>query len=258
VNTSTDPWAIVAAIATAISAIVVAWQAVETRRSVRQARKSAEQAEISAQAAGDAVRISQEILQESQIGRIDAGVPRVIVRIKNPGTLGVLEDTDRGRERIPEGHSFVLPGDGRRRLFFRRNIEILNEGPGSVTLNLHQPLELPTDERTITQRTLAPNERVEGIYTVSRPVQEWIEISEPRETGQPGPEHAFTVSHTGPRDAEAVEHIVVATGGTVLERVPDAPTTWQLMKPANVNSVVTPATRTYWQSKINNQKFPAS
>lgn len=254
-TTSTDPWAIVAAIATATSAVVVAWQAVETRRSVRQARKSAEQAEISACAARDAVEMSQKVLQDNQIARIDAGLPRVIVKPKNNDLLAVLEDTDRGQERIPEGQSFVLPRDARRRLFFRRKIVILNEGPGYVTLALQDALKLPAVDRTVTTYTLAPNESIEGTYTVNRAVQEWIETSQTREAGQPGYEHTFTMSHTGPRDAEAVEHIVVVTGGTVLERVPDAPATWQILTPADVNSVVMPSTRTYWRSKINNQKF---
>jgi len=255
VTTPTDPWTIVAAIATAISAAVVAWQAVETRRSVRQARKSAEQAVISARAAQDAVAISQEILRDSQIARIDAGMPRVIVRTKNLGVAGVLEETARGDEKIPTGDSFVLPRDANRRLFFTRKIEILNEGPGTVTLTMHQPLTLPASERSITVRTLAPLESIEGIYTVGRSIQDWIDIAETRETGHPGPEHAFTITHTGPRDAEAVEYITVVTGGTVLQRVPDAPATWRVEQPANVNSIVTPATRTYWQSKTNNQLF---
>jgi hypothetical protein len=254
---SEDPWVIVAAVATAVSAGVVAWQAVETRRSVRQARKSAEQAEISAQAARDAVTISQQILQESQIARIDAGVPRVIVTIADPDPGLVQEWTDRGVERILDGHEFTLPRDAKRQLFIGRRIEILNEGPGSVALTLQEPLKLP-NESEITICTLAPGQGTGGIYRVIRPVQEWINIAESKETGHPGLEHTFSISHWGPRDAEAIEHIGVVTGGTLLQRAPDAPSSWQVTKPAVVNSVVTPAKRTYWQSRTKNLKFPES
>jgi hypothetical protein len=66
VTTSTGPWAIVAAIAIAISAAVVAWQAVETRRSLPHARKRSELAEISTQAARAAIGTWEEILRRAR------------------------------------------------------------------------------------------------------------------------------------------------------------------------------------------------
>jgi hypothetical protein len=103
---------------------------------------------------------------------------------------------------------------------------------------------------------VAPNDTAEGYFTIERPVNEWIAIAEAIENRQTGNEDVFEITHWGPRDAEAIEHIIVRTGGTLLERVPDAPANWHLRQPVTLNSEVEPTYRTYYQSRSKNQMFP--
>lgn len=253
----TDGWAILAALATTVSALVIAWQAIETRRAANQARKSVEQAEISAQAARDAVAVSEQILHESQKARIDAGVPRIIVKLLHDRDITAQERTDRGPEPIRTEETFVLPRDANRRIYVYRTVHILNEGPGSAIIQFNQPLGVPTSDSTmITSCALSADEGVQGTYTIERPVHEWITIAEAFENHGSGFEDIFTVMHTGPRDAEAVENITVRTGGTVVERVHDAQGIWRLSQPITLNSGVDPVQRTYWQSRTKLLRFP--
>jgi hypothetical protein len=175
----TDGWAILAALATTVSAVVIAWQAIETRRAANQAHKSVQQAEISAQAARDAVEVSEQILQESQKARIDAGVPRIIVKLLHDMDITAQERTDRGNEPIRTQDTFVLPRDAKRRIFVHRTVHILNEGPGSALVQFNQPLGVPTlDNPTYTSIALSAGDEVQGTYAIDRPVQEWITIAE--------------------------------------------------------------------------------
>lgn len=103
---------------------------------------------------------------------------------------------------------------------------------------------------------MAPNDTVEGHFTIERPMHKWITIAEAIENHRTGTEDIFEITHWGPRDAEAIEHIIVRTSGTLLERVPDATGNWRHIQYASLNSEVEPTKRTYYQSMSKDQRFP--
>jgi hypothetical protein len=250
-STPTDGWGILAALATSISALVIAWQAIETRRAANQAKRSVDQAKASAEAARDAVDVSQSILRESEISRIDAGVPRVIVTARDLNLNQVMEETNIGDEQVMPNTWFTLPRDANRRLYVTGGMNILNEGPGSVALQSFGSLRLGESIPPSTI-TLSVGDTTYGIYRATRTVAEWIALAETREGGNPGEDIVYGIFHRGPRDAEATESIEIHIGGTLLERIPNETGNWRASPQPNMAAVVAPAKRTYYRSVSNN------
>ena len=254
-STPTDGWVVAAALATTASALVIAWQAWETRRAANQAMKSVEQARKSAEAARDAVSISESILQESQIARIDAGIPRVIVTAFPPNATQVFQRTDLGDEGVTSDSTFALPRDANRELYVFAGIDVRNDGPGTVKILFRKPL-LDSVGEELRESVIPPGSQVGGTYKATRTIAEWIHIAESREGGDPGDEYVFGMYHSGPRDAEAIEEFEVRTGGTLLERIPDQTGNWRLARQPVMASTAMPSKRTYYQSLSRDLKFP--
>lgn len=249
----------VAAAATTASAGVIAWQAWQTRAAVRASERTVE-------AAQESVTVAAEALRESQLARLEAAVPRITVSTPpwpelTTSTMPAPTAEEKYQRRaVTPSDVFKLPRDAELTLSVSHHFVVRNDGPGSVTVNV-QPFAIPDAG---TPEVIAPGTERGYSFTVRHTVEEWVEILEmipPPEEGKPRrlpPAHTTRVTYVGPRDADVTEVHEVVVSGSLLRPVPDAKGDWNIDLSGwdyDLSAKVLPATRTYWRSRSNGEKF---
>lgn len=251
-----DPNALdyVAAVATTVSAGVIAWQAWQTRAAVKAS-------ETSAEASNSAVTVAQAALRESQLARLEAGVPRIFVIAQPWVDASKVWGYPRGgngweRMEIEESEVFKLPRDGARKLRVEHRITVRNDGPGSVQL-MSAPVGIAYENGDL-YNVFAAGETREGTYSITKTVEEWVGLSEAVARGEKPVAHRLTLTHTGPRDADVSEtHEIVVTGSCLIP-VADAAGDWTIegtVFDTNMSARVLPARRRYWRSRSQDLEF---
>lgn len=247
----------VTAVATAASALFIAVQAFLTRRSVEMSREGV-------LAAVESARIASNALRESQLARLEAGVPRLTLtcpafpdepaQLLEPGADGVAVWKSIDRSMI-----FKLPRDADKELRLRHKVVIRNDGPGAASI------QWPF--LTFSPGRLGPlnvGESRECTVQIRRPVREWIEMLESGGGDEPELSDASPLCGTlqfvyeGPRDADITETHTVEFRGSPLAPVKDAVGDWTaslFFTGPEVIARTLPATRTYWKSRSEEEKF---
>jgi hypothetical protein len=246
---TSDSWAVLGAIATSASAIVIAYQSIQTKKSVAAAKQGAE-------AAAAAVGISQAILQETQLARIDTAIPRLLV-IAEPQNPRVDRLTDRGAEQIWPEVIFQLPRDAHQCIAVSVNFSVHSDGPGMVDLHAYNEESFFVGGVSRTRYGLLPGNDISVAYRISQTVEQWVELAESLKNGESAKPHKFGLWHRGPNDAEAAESIEIHTRGTVLQEAPHSDGSWQLVPNLLIAPEVQPTIRRYWLSVSANIKFPS-
>jgi hypothetical protein len=85
-------WTMIAAIATAVSAVVIAWQSVLTRLSVKQARRSADASERAVAAANESLALARTQASHSEL--MSAEAVRSRMEVNGPAVFLTLTDSD--------------------------------------------------------------------------------------------------------------------------------------------------------------------
>jgi hypothetical protein len=241
----------VLAFATVASAAVIAWQAWQTRSAVNASNETAV-------AARESVEVANEALRESQLARIESGVPRLFV------TTSSYVDSDWHRVSKSSGIGyddfdhlllFKLPRDSDRVVFTRHQVRITNDGPGSVNLKSSEPLR-DADGKAISM-LFPPGSSKEVLFNVSRSVKDWVKLSESEESSPV----AFTlkIEYHGPRDADVSEYHDVVVRGSILNEVADARGDWHVPEDAwlsiDMTAEALPSYRKYWRSRSQGVEF---
>ena len=246
---TSDSWAVLGAIATSASAIVIAYQSIQTKKSVAAAKQGAE-------AAAAAVGISQAILQETQLARIDTGIPRLLV-IAEPQKPRVDRLIDRGVEQIWPEMTFQLPRDANQSVAATISFSVHSDGPGMVDLHAYNEDSFVVAGVSRTRYGLLPGNDISVNYQISQTVEQWVELAQSLKNGESVEPHKFGLWHRGPNDAEAAESIEIHTRGTVLQEVLDSAGSYQLVPNLLLAPEVQPTIRRYWLSVSANIKFPS-
>lgn len=245
----------IAATATAASAGVIAWQAWQTRRSV--------------QASEDAVQIAQAALTESQLARIESGVPRLTV------TTPMIPEAEKlwrrdgfQRVMIAEDEIFKLPRDADLILGFEHTFTVRNDGPGTVL-----PLTRASESVSVQgfAEPIPPNSERVFTFAVRRTVAEWVTLLKPEvaiSTKEVDGESERTVHpvcasvdvvYSGPRDSDVDEIHTVSLRGSALVAVSDAQGDWRRYSDfewdGTLRARVAPAIRNYWRSRSAGVRF---
>ncbi|MBG6108040.1 hypothetical protein [Frigoribacterium sp. CG_9.8] len=246
---TTDSWAVLGAVATTASAIVIAYQSIQTKKSVGAAKQGAE-------AAAAAVGISQAILQETQLARIDSAIPRLLV-IAEPQNPRVDRLTGRNTEQIWPEASFQLPRDANHCIAATVSFSVHSDGPGMADLHAYNDEAFSVAGVSRTRYALLPGNDISVSYQISHTVAKWVELAQAPTNGESAKPHIFGLWHRGPNDAEATESIEIHTSGTVLQEVPDSAGSWQLIPNLLLAPEVQPTIRRYWLSVSANIQFPS-
>jgi hypothetical protein len=252
----TEPNAVeyVAAIATAVSALVIAWQAWQTRSSVKASQETVK-------ASNSAVAVAQDALRESQLARLEAGVPRIFVIAQPWIDAAKVRGPKAGGERwesadVDPTTVFKLPRDGDIRLGVEHPITVRNDGPGSVRLQTApQAVRYPNGDL---YDVFSAGESRQGTYYIQKSVKEWVELAEAVARGAKPVANQLQITYTGPRDADVMEVHEVVVRGSCLVPVPDAIGDWTIEGDTfdtNMDASVLPAQRTYWRSRSQKLEF---
>jgi hypothetical protein len=236
----------IAAGATALSAVVIAWQAWQTRRSVQASEK--------------AVEVAQAALTESQLARVESGVPRLIVTTSAfPASEKLWRHDVSPSVLVAETDVFKLPRDAKTGLSFSHTFKVRNDGPGTVAPRFSgsggawvhfspEPILSGTEK--------------EYTFTVRLSVARWVKILASETPGDEAESPicaTIDVVYSGPRDSDVDETHRIIVRGSALQAVEDAEGDWRRYKDDDWNTTVTarvaPATRTYWRSRSANVKF---
>lgn len=246
---TSDSWAVLGAIATTASAIVIAYQSIQTKKSVGAAKQGAE-------AAAAAVGISQAILQETQLARIDTAIPRllVIAERQNPRVDRLI---DRGAEQVWPEVTFQLPRDANQCVAVTIYFSVHSDGPGMVDLHAYNEESFSVAGVSRTRYGLLPGNDISVSYQILRTVEQWVELAKSLKNGDSVKPHKFGLWHRGPNDADAAESIEIHTYGTLLQEVEDSAGSWQLVPNLLLAPQVQPTIRRYWLSVSADIKFPS-
>lgn len=237
----------IAAGATAVSAVVIAWQAWQTRRSVQASEK--------------AVDVAQAALTESQLARVESGVPRLFVTPGPPsGPEHVVQFVRHRPLPVTSEEIFKLPRDAERLLLSKHSLTVRNDGPGTI---LPRFASSPSVDILRTIHPIPPGTERVYEFSVSHPVARWIEILSARQDAEGSKIYpvcgTLDVIYSGPRDSDVDETHQVVLRGSLLVAVEDAEGDWRRYDDFPYNSTmsveVLPATRVYWQSRSANVKF---
>ncbi|MFK3678692.1 hypothetical protein ACI2IP_13250 [Microbacterium sp. NPDC090218] len=238
----------IAAGATALSAVVIAWQAWQTRRSVQASEK--------------AVDVAQAALTESQLARVENGVPRLIVTSAFFVGADKLWRRDQQGEisEVEEGQIFKLPRDADMMLTCRHTFSIRNDGPGTVVPKFKSS---PSTSVMTPPEPIPPGTEKEFIFTMRKSAAEWVSLLTPISSGSESTVYPVSgtvdVIYSGPRDSDVDETHPVIVRGSALIAVEDAEGDWRRYGSfewqQSLTARVAPATRTYWRSRSANVKF---
>jgi len=245
--TTLAAWATVgSAVATAISAVVIAYQAKLTRESVGASR--------------EAVVVAQRSLEESQIARLDAGAPRLLVSaLVVPQTIRYKEGTPgpefKGLRSLPvtDGQIFKMPLHKDYEFSAIVTVTVENEGPNSVELSF-SPSVSSMDFALARSLNLRSGRSMEVTYAVRKSLAEWIADYHLDENAQ---RHQLTIDYQGTRDADVQERHVVHTRILMVSPIPNQDGDWGVLSGhiMHASCEVLPATRTYWKSRTRGRKF---
>lgn len=139
--------ALIAALATTISAIFIAWQAGETRRSANSSNKAAEASEAALVVANESLELNRQQAEQSAFmvaeatrARLETNAPAVSIEFVNGETaqpeayiVGKQSDPDSFESR-EVGETFQLPKDKDLWLYALFNVRFHNDGPLPVTI----------------------------------------------------------------------------------------------------------------------------
>ncbi|WP_144877535.1 tetratricopeptide repeat protein [Microbacterium sp. 1.5R] len=237
----------IAAGATAVSAVVIAWQAWQTRRSVQASEK--------------AVDVAQAALTESQLARVENGVPRLIVTTAFYVGAEKLWRWEQGQTvEIEQGHIFKLPRDADMMLTCRHKFSIRNDGPGTVVPKFKAS---PSTSVMTATEPIPPGTEKEFVFTMRKSVAEWVSLLTPVPSEDERKVYPVSgtvdVIYSGPRDSDVDEIHPVIIRGSALVAVEDAEGDWRRYEDfewqQSLTARVAPATRTYWRSRSANVKF---
>ncbi|MCP2636758.1 hypothetical protein K0817_009295 [Microbacterium sp. HD4P20] len=240
---------IIAAIATTLSAIVIAVQAWYTRKAVVASEES--------------TVVAERALQETQIARIESGVPHLTVTTPGYVDATKLSAAIPGswqKRAVASTETFVLPRDADLQLSLRHSATLLNDGPGTAMIRARG-----TDGGSayVLAEPVPPGESHEFVLTVTHTVSEWVALLEPEDAAAKPLRYPvsarFWLTYTGPRDADVTETHQIVIRGSALLAVDGANGTWRAETSEDFGTTlgaqVLPATRTYWRSRSANDKF---
>jgi hypothetical protein len=277
------PAAWVGAIAAIAAAAIVAWQSWETRRSAQASQAAARAAQEAvatanetlnlsreqAVTANESLKLSRQQAAEAIRARIDAAMPAITIhaspapdwppREPSVGGFGKSNELPYG-DLSPVMH---VPRDNQRQIAVRLKITISNDSDRTVEMTANGLLDGEDD--TIPQPLrLASGAEVEGWFSVTRTLEEWVVILKEREAGDGAAgESVFNATYIDPADSGAIDSWSVIMGGTPIERVSelegglrivqDPTNPWDMRSYASrMAAVVLPRDRRYYRSRIKN------
>jgi len=250
-----DGWAITAALATALSAIVVAIQAFYTRISVRDTRDTL-------QLAHDEFDRGEHLRKEAERARIDAEMPRLTLDVGigyrgplRPQEGAALNDLTGNYVSAIAHTTFRMPDDGAELIEAAFDVSILNDGPRSAVVSLRlclgDPVFTPHHQRVV----IGPGAKHDVTVSIIRSLSRWAEIARmdtPKET-------ALRLEYVYPGDASATEVHEVLIGGSLYSPDPDDESILVPVKGAATSRAfrvsLPPFTRTYWASRTENRRL---
>lgn len=239
---SVDWWAILAAVATLLSALFIASQAWYTRASVRDAEK---------------------ILGDAQKARIDADMPRLSLLPERVTLTTARTDQYNGDIPVRESSAFNRQADGHIEVKATIAYSVVNDGPRQADI----AVELPAGSQFQAFPIYVPaNERTPLFIHWVETVEAWIQLHEKleqaRRTNQPHPHVLIaTLTYAYPGDRGATETHEIWATGSALTTVNDGES-WQ-GTPTNheepgISTRPQPFQRVYWASRSKGDRLDSS
>ncbi|HEV7950923.1 MAG TPA: hypothetical protein VGP24_14250, partial [Glaciihabitans sp.] len=203
-----DGWAITAAVATALSAIVVAVQAFYTRKSVHDTAQTLELARKEFDR-GSQLRV------QAERARIDEEMPRLTLDA-GMGYRGPLRPHEQfGLNEITGNYvsaiartSFRMPADGEELIEAAFDVSILNDGPRSAVVTIELPLGDPIVSPHHQRVVISTGGHHKVTVSIIRPLSRWVDLAQRDDV-----EVALQLEYVYPGDASATEmHQVLVNG----------------------------------------------
>jgi hypothetical protein len=172
------------AAAAVVAAAVVTWQSWDTRKSAQASRAAVD-------AANDGLELTRQQAAEAVRARIDAATPRVTVTMPAAPTWPPLQPSlyaGGHPQPYPIGlrvDPLLTPRDADLPILVRTPVTVINESDAHVRLEIG---ELTTEDGAslIGPLVLAPRERYEALFAVTRTLAGWIEVFQARAEGGAG------------------------------------------------------------------------
>lgn len=245
--TDSTPIEYVAAIATALSAIVIAWQAVLTRRSVKASEESVE-------ASQEALGIAEATLREAQLARVEAASPRVMVNTRGFSASTIYQTgDDRSMSSVQYETIYKMPRDGDIRLTDYLPVTLTNDGPGTAILMAGGQLYDKDHNIVARDVTLRSGETKAVLIRITKSVAEWSRRGE--DAAEAAKPILYTFRYQGARDSDIDEVHTIALTGSLLSPVENQNGDYQNEVFASLESKTLPSVRTYWRSRSANLQF---
>ena len=234
VQQASDGWTVATAIgtllaaaATAVSAVIIAFQAVQTRKSV-------EQTNLALDVAKQQASLAQRSIVEGQKALIASQLPRLSVRVLEQAFNVWLEDNNvngvSSRTMVEPGQVvFTMPGDRGRKLTLQYKLEGSNDGPMRSDVEFYFFMN---DASRMEKRVLMPGESWAVESSRTETVEEWIRIAgdyDPQrksDSGLPLSREIFRMFYAFLGEEGANEGHPISAGGTILEPVPGNASGW--------------------------------
>lgn len=230
-----------------VSAIVIGFQAWYTRQSVVESKRAVGAAE-------DAVDVAQRALTQSQLARLEGSVPRIWV--SSEGSFGYEAKKLIGHSmmEVEANEIFRMPSDSALILRTMVPIRIHNDGPGSAQLHSSRALIREDGHNVGRDVLIRPGESFTGHFSVVKMVSQWVALSEQTDERLA---LAIQITYRGPKDADVDEVHELCVYNSLLGEDKTKVGDWSVASfyGERMTARVSPATRTYWQSRRNNEEF---